>query len=81
LFELVQAGLLATNALDPPTGTSASKGDSTQSAQLVQAMAGFGGGSGAADGLNAVALGARHGTADVSGRRRSTFEAPQEPFD
>jgi len=28
------------------------------SAQLVQAMAGFGGGSGAADGLNIAALGA-----------------------
>jgi hypothetical protein len=41
-------------AVDPPTG---SMGDSSQSAQLVQAMAGFGGGSGAAHGLNAVALG------------------------
>jgi hypothetical protein len=39
-------------AADPPT---ASMGDS--GVQLVQAMAGFGGGSGAADGLNTVALG------------------------
>ena len=41
-------------AVDPPTG---SMGDSSQSAQLVQAMAGFGGGSGAAHGSSAVALG------------------------
>ena len=33
-------------------------GDSSQAAQLVQAMASFGGGSGAADGLNTAALGA-----------------------
>jgi hypothetical protein len=33
-------------------------GDSSQSAQLVQAMAGFGGGSGAAETLNAAPLGA-----------------------
>jgi hypothetical protein len=45
-------------AVDPPTGSSASAGDSSQAAQLVQAMAGFGGGSGAADTLNAVALAA-----------------------
>jgi len=31
--------------------------DSSRVAQLVQAMAGFGGGSGAADGLNTAALG------------------------
>jgi hypothetical protein len=37
-------------AADPPSG---SAGDSSQVGQLVQAMAGFNGGSGAADGLNA----------------------------
>src|SRR5262249_5637739 len=36
-------------AVNPPT---ASMGDSSQAAQLAQAMAGFGGGSGAADSLN-----------------------------
>src|SRR5262249_38141460 len=36
---------------DPPTGARGSSDNST--AQLVHAMAGFGGGSGAADGLNA----------------------------
>jgi hypothetical protein len=45
-------------AVDPPTASTASMGDSTQVAQLAQAMAGFGGGSGAADGLNAAPLGA-----------------------
>jgi Calx-beta domain len=45
-------------AVDPPTGSTASMGDSSQAAALVQAMAGFGGGSGAADGLNTVPLGA-----------------------
>jgi hypothetical protein len=40
-------------AADPPTASMTS--DST--AQLVQAMAGFGGSSGAADSLNAVAVG------------------------
>ena len=40
-------------AVDPPT---ASMGDSSQVAQLVQSMAGFGGGSGADDGLNTAAL-------------------------
>jgi hypothetical protein len=44
-------------AVDPPTASPASMGDSGQAAQLVQAMAGFGGGSGAADGLNAATLG------------------------
>jgi RTX calcium-binding nonapeptide repeat (4 copies) len=38
--------------------STASAGDSSQASQLVQAMAGFGGGSGAADGLNTVPLGA-----------------------
>ena len=38
-------------AADPPTGSMTSSGGSTS--QLVQAMAGFGSGSGAADGLNA----------------------------
>jgi hypothetical protein len=42
-------------AVDPPTG---SMGDSSQASQLVQAMAGYGGGSGAADGLNTAPLGA-----------------------
>jgi hypothetical protein len=37
-------------AVDPPSG---SAGDSSQVGQLVHAMAGFGGGSGAGDGLNA----------------------------
>jgi len=41
-------------AVDPPT---ASMGDSSQAAQLVQAMAGFGGGNGADDGLNSAAFG------------------------
>jgi hypothetical protein len=43
--------------VDPPTASAASMGGSSQAAQLVQAMAGFGGGSGAAGGLNAVAVG------------------------
>src|SRR5213083_1091329 len=43
-------------ALDPPTASTAAMGSSSQVGQLVQAMAGFGGGSGAADGLNAVPL-------------------------
>jgi microcystin-dependent protein/Holliday junction resolvase-like predicted endonuclease len=45
-------------AADPSTASSASMGDSSQVTQLVQAMAGFGSGGGAADGVNAVALGA-----------------------
>jgi hypothetical protein len=43
-------------AVDPPTASPASMADSSQVTQLVQAMAGFGGG-GADDGLNAVAFG------------------------
>jgi hypothetical protein len=43
-------------AVDPPTASMASSDGST--AQLVQAMAGFGGDSGASDNLNAAALGA-----------------------
>jgi hypothetical protein len=39
-------------AADPPTGSMGSSDGSTS--QLVQAMAGFGGSSGAADGLNAA---------------------------
>ena len=39
-------------AADPSTVSSASAGSSSQVGQLVQAMAGFGGGSGAADALN-----------------------------
>src|SRR5262249_46038277 len=42
-------------ATDPPSG---SVGDSSQAAQLVQAMAGFGGSSGASDSLGTVPLGA-----------------------
>jgi hypothetical protein len=42
-------------AVDPPTGSMA---DTSQTGQLVQAMAGFGGGSGAADGLSTAPLGA-----------------------
>jgi fibronectin-binding autotransporter adhesin len=48
-------------AADPPTGSAASMDDSSQVDQLVQAMAGFGGGSGAAESLNPAAL-----TADPS---------------
>jgi hypothetical protein len=44
-------------AVNPPTASTASMGDSSQAAQLVQAMAGFGG-SGAADSLNTAALSA-----------------------
>jgi hypothetical protein len=44
-------------AVDPPTASAASMGDSNQATQLVQAMAGFGGGSGAADSLNTGPLG------------------------
>jgi hypothetical protein len=39
-------------AVDPPTGSMSTADSSTS--QLVQAMAGFGGGSGAVDGLNAA---------------------------
>jgi len=42
-------------AVDPPTASPASMGDSSEIAQLVQAMAGLGGG-GAADDLNTAAL-------------------------
>src|SRR5262249_41175167 len=44
-------------AAGPATASTASVVNSGQASQLVQAMAGFGGGSGAADGLNTVALG------------------------
>jgi hypothetical protein len=50
-------------AADPPTGSMGSSDGSTS--QLVQAMAGFGGGSGTADTSNTVPLGA---------------EASQQPF-
>jgi hypothetical protein len=43
-------------AADPPTGSMGSSDSSTS--QLVQAMAGFGGGSGAGENLNTVALSA-----------------------
>jgi hypothetical protein len=42
-------------AADPPTGSMGGSGSTTQ---LVQAMAGFGGGSGAGESLNTGALGA-----------------------
>jgi hypothetical protein len=46
-------------AADPPTGSmGSSDGQLGSSSQLVQAMAGFGGGGGAADGLNSAPLGA-----------------------
>jgi hypothetical protein len=45
-------------AVDPPTASTAAAGNSGQVGQLVQAMASFGGGSGAADGLSTVVLGA-----------------------
>jgi hypothetical protein len=48
-------GQLGGFAADPPSG---SMGDSNQPAQLAQAMAGFGGGSGAAETLNAAPLSA-----------------------
>jgi len=54
-------------AIDPPT---ASMGNSGQAAQLVQAMAGFGGGSGAADSLNTVPLG-------VDTSQQTLLTAPQ----
>jgi hypothetical protein len=44
-------------AVDPPTGSAASMGDSSQIAQLAQAMAGFGGGGGADDSLDTALLG------------------------
>jgi hypothetical protein len=43
-------------AVDPPTASSASMGDASEVAPLAQAMASFGGDSGAADGLNTAAL-------------------------
>jgi len=45
-------------AVDPPTASSGSMDGSRQAAQLVQAMAGFGGGGGAADSLSSAPLGA-----------------------
>jgi hypothetical protein len=45
-------------AADPPTASSASMGGSSQAAQLAQAMAGFGDGSGTADSSNTTPLGA-----------------------
>jgi hypothetical protein len=55
-------------AADPPTG-SAGSADSTS--QLVQAMAGFGGGSGAADGLNA-------GFANADASQQTFLTTPQQ---
>jgi hypothetical protein len=45
-------------AVDPPTASTGAVGDSSHVAQLVQAMAGFGASSSAADSLNTVPLGA-----------------------
>jgi hypothetical protein len=45
-------------AADPSTESTASMGSSSQVGQLVQALAGFGAGNVAADGLNAVLLSA-----------------------
>ena len=50
-------------AADPPSG---STGDSSQAAQLTQAMAGFTGSSGAGESLNTPPPRCRHVTADVS---------------
>jgi hypothetical protein len=44
-------------AVDPPTGSSASMGDSSDVTQLVQAMAGFGDGE-SGDGVDTISLGA-----------------------
>jgi len=57
-------------AADPPTGSMGSSDGSTS--QLVQAMAGFGGSGGAADGLNAAPLGA-----DTS--QQTLLTTPQHP--
>jgi hypothetical protein len=43
---------------DAPSASSAAMGGASQVGQLVQAMASFGAGSGAADGLNVAPLGA-----------------------
>jgi hypothetical protein len=45
-------------AADPPTASSASMASASPAGQLVQAMASFGGGGGAAESLNAVPLAA-----------------------
>jgi len=50
-----QVGGFAANA---PTASNASMGDTSQVTQLAQAMASFGGGSGAAESMNIAALGA-----------------------
>jgi hypothetical protein len=55
-------------AADPPTGSTGSADGSTS--QLVQAMAGFDGGGGAADSLNAAPL-----SADTS--QQTSLTAPQ----
>jgi hypothetical protein len=44
-------------AADAPGASSAAMGGSSQVGQLVQAMASFGAGSGAADGLNPITAG------------------------
>ena len=50
-------------AADPPSG---SMGSSDSASQLVQAMAGFGGGSGAGDTANTVALGADRSVIEIT---------------
>jgi hypothetical protein len=52
------SGIAADGAGRTMGGSSAGSGTADSTAQLVQAIAGFGGSSGAADGLNAVPLGA-----------------------
>jgi hypothetical protein len=64
-----QVGGLAAAA---PGASSAAMGGASQAGQLVQAMASFGAASGAADGLNAVALGT-----DTS--QQPLLSAPQHP--
>jgi hypothetical protein len=61
-------------AADPPTGAMGSSDNST--AQLVQAMAGFGDGSGAADGLNAGFVNADASQQALLTTPRSTRETP-----
>ena len=60
-------------AVDSPSGSIASMGNSSQVAQLVQAMAGFGGSSGAVDGLNACPSRYLHIVADVADDAAATW--------
>jgi hypothetical protein len=54
-------------------------GNSSQVAQLVQAMAGFGGSSGAADGLNAAPLGTYRDVADAAAATWAVIELLKKP--